>query len=75
MPGDHNCDTLLVDTAGRLHIDSELMSELTRMKEILQPVEILLVADAMTGQDAVKIASSFHETLGHHRRHSHQARW
>ncbi len=60
----HNCDTLLVDTAGRLHIDSELMAELTRLKEILQPVEILLVADAMTGQDAVKIAGSFHETLG-----------
>jgi signal recognition particle subunit SRP54 len=61
---EHNCDTLLVDTAGRLHIDTELMSELTRLKEILQPVEILLVADSMTGQDAVKIAASFHETLG-----------
>ncbi len=61
---EHNCDTLLVDTAGRLHIDSELMAELTRLKEILQPVEILLVADSMTGQDAVKIAASFHETLG-----------
>jgi len=60
----HNCDTLLVDTAGRLHIDSELMAELTRLKEILQPVEILLVADSMTGQDAVKIAGAFHETLG-----------
>jgi signal recognition particle subunit SRP54 len=60
----HNCDTLLIDTAGRLHIDSELMAELTRLKEILQPVELLLVADSMTGQDAVKIASSFHETLG-----------
>ena len=61
---EHNCDTLLVDTAGRLHIDSELMAELTRLKEILQPVEILLVADSMTGQDVVKIAASFHETLG-----------
>ena len=61
---EHNCDTLLVDTAGRLHIDSELMAELTRLKAILQPVEILLVADAMTGQDAVKISSTFHETLG-----------
>jgi signal recognition particle subunit SRP54 len=60
----HNCDTLLIDTAGRLHIDSELMAELTRLKEILQPAELLLVADSMTGQDAVKIASSFHETLG-----------
>ena len=61
---EHNCDTLLVDTAGRLHIDSELMAELTRLKGILVPVEILLVADAMTGQDAVKISSTFHETLG-----------
>ena len=61
---EHNCDTLLVDTAGRLHIDSELMAELTRLKGILDPVEILLVADAMTGQDAVKISSTFHETLG-----------
>lgn len=59
-----NCDTLLVDTAGRLHIDTELMGELERMKKILSPVEILLVADAMTGQDAVQVASSFHETLG-----------
>lgn len=61
---ERNCDTLLVDTAGRLHIDSELMAELTRLKGILTPVEILLVADAMTGQDAVKISSTFHETLG-----------
>ncbi len=61
---EHNCDTLLLDTAGRLHIDSELMAELTRLKEILQPAEILLVADSMTGQDAVKIAGAFHETLG-----------
>lgn len=61
---ERNCDTLLVDTAGRLHIDSELMAELTRLKGILTPVEILLVADAMTGQDAVKISSTFQETLG-----------
>jgi signal recognition particle subunit SRP54 len=59
-----NCDTLLVDTAGRLHIDTELMDELSRLKEILQPAEILLVADSMTGQDAVQVASSFHEKLG-----------
>jgi signal recognition particle subunit SRP54 len=57
------CDTLIVDTAGRLHVDSELMAELARLKEILNPVEILLVADAMTGQDAVQIASAFHEAL------------
>ncbi len=59
----HGCDTLLVDTAGRLHVDDELMAELTRLKEILQPAEILLVADAMTGQDAVKVAGAFHDTL------------
>jgi signal recognition particle subunit SRP54 len=59
----HGCDILLVDTAGRLHVDTELMAELQRLKTILQPVEILLVADAMTGQDAVQVASAFHETL------------
>ncbi|MFZ0930957.1 MAG: signal recognition particle protein [Syntrophobacteraceae bacterium] len=59
-----NCDTLLVDTAGRLHIDAELMEELSRLKGILEPSEILLVADAMTGQDAVQIAGSFNEKLG-----------
>ena len=59
-----NCDTVLVDTAGRLHIDSELMDELSRLKQILQPAEILLVADSMTGQDAVQIAGAFNEKLG-----------
>lgn len=58
-----NCDTLLVDTAGRLHIDTELMEELRRIKELLLPAEILLVADAMTGQDAVQVAAAFHEAL------------
>ncbi|MGD0497761.1 MAG: signal recognition particle protein [Bryobacteraceae bacterium] len=57
-------DVLLVDTAGRLHIDDELMTELQELKEQLQPVEILFVADAMTGQDAVKSAHEFHERLG-----------
>ena len=57
------CDTLLLDTAGRLHIDAELMAELSRIKETVNPAEILLVADAMTGQDAVNIAGSFNETL------------
>src|SRR5271165_2077179 len=47
-------DVLLVDTAGRLHIDEDLMTELTELKDLLQPTEILFVADAMTGQDAVK---------------------
>ena len=57
------CDTLLLDTAGRLHIDEGLMDELIRMNEALQPADILLVADAMTGQDAVNIAQSFNEAL------------
>lgn len=57
------CDTLLLDTAGRLHVDEELMDELSRIKAELKPSDILLVADAMTGQDAVNIAQSFDETL------------
>ncbi|MBW2408594.1 MAG: signal recognition particle protein, partial [Deltaproteobacteria bacterium] len=57
------CDTLLLDTAGRLHIDEELMDELARIKAALNPADILLVADAMTGQDAVNIAKSFNEVL------------
>ena len=57
-------DILLVDTAGRLHIDDELMTELTALKELLNPTEILFVADAMTGQDAVKSADEFHKRLG-----------
>ncbi|MBV9744665.1 MAG: signal recognition particle protein, partial [Acidobacteriia bacterium] len=57
-------DVLLVDTAGRLHIDEELMVELQQLKEQLDPVEILFVADAMTGQDAVKSADEFHKRLG-----------
>jgi signal recognition particle subunit SRP54 len=58
------CDVLLVDTAGRLHIDQQLMEELCRIKEHLVPSEILFVADAMTGQDAVKSAQEFHTQLG-----------
>jgi signal recognition particle subunit SRP54 len=57
-------DVLLVDTAGRLHIDEDLMVELQQLKEQLNPVEILFVADAMTGQDAVKSADEFHKQLG-----------
>ena len=52
-------DTLLIDTAGRLHIDDELMEELVRIKNETHPVEILFVADAMTGQDAVRSAEDF----------------
>ncbi|MBF0378659.1 MAG: signal recognition particle protein [Desulfamplus sp.] len=57
------CDTLIFDTAGRLHIDDELMSELEAIKKRIKPSEILLVADAMTGQDAVNIAQSFDSRL------------
>ena len=57
------CDTLILDTAGRLHIDEELMAELGRIKTALRPSDILLVADAMTGQDAVNIAKSFNDQL------------
>ena len=57
------CDTLLLDTAGRLHIDEKLMAELSRIKDTVKPADILLVADAMTGQDAVNIAESFNTTL------------
>src|SRR3979411_155959 len=57
-------DVLLVDTAGRLHIDEDLMTELQQLKELLNPSEILFVADAMTGQDAVKSAEEFHKRLG-----------
>jgi signal recognition particle subunit SRP54 len=57
-------DTILVDTAGRLHIDEDLMTELQQLKELLNPTEVLFVADAMTGQDAVKSAEEFHKRLG-----------
>jgi signal recognition particle subunit SRP54 len=57
-------DVILVDTAGRLHIDEELMVELSNLKRELTPSEILFVADAMTGQDAVRSAGEFHHRLG-----------
>ena len=57
-------DTVLVDTAGRLHIDDALMEELRGLKAALAPSEILFVADAMTGQDAVRSAGEFHKALG-----------
>ncbi len=57
-------DVLLVDTAGRQHIDEQLMGELHELKEALNPTEILFVADAMTGQDAVRSADEFHKRLG-----------
>src|SRR5208337_489397 len=58
------CDTLIVDTAGRLHIDEDLMGEMERLKKLLNPSEILFIADAMTGQDAVNSAAEFHQRLG-----------
>ncbi len=57
-------DLVIIDTAGRLHIDNELMEELQEMKSAVSPHELFLVVDAMTGQDAVNIAQSFHEQLG-----------
>src|SRR5438552_3208697 len=57
-------DTLLIDTAGRLHIDDELMEELVTIKSETHPMEILFVADAMTGQDAVRSAEEFHRRIG-----------
>ncbi|MDK2793015.1 MAG: signal recognition particle subunit [Deferribacteres bacterium] len=57
-------DVVIIDTAGRLHIDEELMNELTAIKKHINPHEILFVADAMTGQDAVNVASKFDELLG-----------
>lgn len=56
-------DVLIVDTAGRLHIDSDMMDELVRIREAVRPTEILLVIDSMTGQDAVNAAKAFHEAV------------
>ncbi|MBQ9530549.1 MAG: signal recognition particle protein [Eubacterium sp.] len=61
---DYGYDYVIIDTAGRLHIDEELMAELTNIRATVHPHEILLVIDAMTGQDAVNVAKSFNETLG-----------
>jgi signal recognition particle subunit SRP54 len=57
-------DTLLIDTAGRLHVDDELMNELQKIKDETQPNEIIFIADSMTGQDAVNSAQQFHERIG-----------
>ena len=61
---DYGNDLVILDTAGRLHIDEELMDELKDIKKLAEPHEIMLVVDAMIGQDAVKVASSFDEALG-----------
>ena len=60
----HGYDLVIIDTAGRLHIDEELMEELQQMKDAVTPQEVFLIVDAMIGQDAVNIAKSFHEELG-----------
>ena len=60
---DHN-DVVIIDTAGRLHVDEQLMDELRQIKELSNPDEIFLVVDSMTGQDAVNVAKSFDETVG-----------
>ena len=60
---EHLCDVILLDTAGRLHVDEELMKELASIASVLPPHEKLLVADAMMGQEAVNVAKSFHELL------------
>lgn len=57
-------DVVIIDTAGRLHIDETMMDEIAAVKEAVRPSEILLVVDAMTGQDAVNVAKSFHDKLG-----------
>jgi signal recognition particle subunit SRP54 len=57
------CSVLIVDTAGRLHVDEDMMSEVARIKEILKPNEILFVVDSMTGQDAVNTAKAFNERI------------
>ncbi len=60
----NNFDVVIIDTAGRLHIDEELMDELVNIKKEVRPQEILLVVDAMTGQDAVNVAEAFNDKLG-----------
>ena len=71
MTSHFGSDTVIIDTAGRLHIDQELMEELVRIKQRIDPTEILLIADAMTGQDAVNVAREFFlllSALSHQRR-------
>ena len=60
---EQNSDTIIIDTAGRMHIDDDMMSEVVKMKNAIQPDEILFVVDAMTGQDAVNTAKAFHDKL------------
>lgn len=64
VAGQRGCDLVIVDTAGRLHVNEELMNELKEMKGAVDPQEVFLVVDAMTGQDAVNIARAFNDDLG-----------
>ncbi len=64
LAGRDNYDPVIFDTAGRLHIDEDMMSEIAAIKKAVKPHEVLLVVDAMTGQDAVNAAASFNETVG-----------
>ena len=68
----YGCDVLIVDTAGRLHIDEQLMDEMQSLKKLLNPQEILFVADAMTGQDAVQLGRRVPQEADAHRRRPHQ---
>ncbi len=69
-----NRDLLIVDTAGRLHVDQDLMDELAKVRKVVKPHDVLLVVDAMTGQDAVNVAESFAETADFDGARDHQAR-
>ena len=68
-------DYVLIDTAGRLHVDEKLMEELEQIKELTNPDEIFLVVDAMTGQDAVNVAQSFNEAVRINRCCINETRW
>ena len=57
-------DTVIIDTAGRLQIDTDMMAELAQIKEVAQPDEVLLVVDAMTGQEAATLTRTFHDEIG-----------
>ena len=60
---DYNVDTVIIDTAGRLHVDEDMMNEVSTIKELINPTETLFVVDSMTGQDAVNSAKAFNETV------------
>lgn len=59
-----DCNVLIIDTAGRLHVDEEMMDELVEIKEAVDVFQTILVVDAMTGQDAVNVASTFNDKIG-----------